>query len=138
MRKWALVIAAVAVVAAVAGYVGNGARAGSRAQDCEDWVNETNDRVNVARQLLYPADRPDAFEGSAEQAAEELYLLFEEQADSDPPDGGFQLNGDLIEAMSVGAEGLAAGGPDAATLVVFAKSIIYNADARLLSVVETC
>jgi hypothetical protein len=48
------------------------------------------------------------------------------------------VNGDLVEAFSVAAEGLASGGPDAATQVVFAKAIVYNADVRLLSVVDTC
>ena len=138
MRKWALVAAVAVIVAAVGGYFGGAARAGVRLQDCDDWVDQTNERVQFARSLLYPADRPGAFAGTAEEAAEELYILFEEQSDSEPPEAAEQLHDDLIEAMSVGAEGLASGGPDAATQVIFAKSIIYNADARLLGVVNTC
>ena len=108
------------------------------AQNCEDWVEQTNARVNDARRLLYPADRPDAFDGSAEQAADELVAIYDEQLASEPPDGAGQLNDDLVEAMSSGAEGLIGGGTDGAILFYFAKSIIYNADARLITVIEGC
>ncbi len=139
MKKWMLVAAALVVVALAGGYYGATARAGAKLQGCEDWVDQTNARVQDARSLLYPADRPDAFQGDAQQAAQELFAIFEEQANSDPPDAAGQLNGDLIEAMSVGAEGLAGTGAAAPeTQIVFAKSIIYNADVRLLSVIDTC
>ena len=137
MRTWWLVAAAVVLAASVGGYFGMGARAGA-AQDCEDWVNQTNDRVNEARTYLYPADRLDAFQGSIEEAAEGLFILFEEQQASDPPENAGQLNDDLIEAFSDGAAGLAQGGTEGAILVNFAKSIVYNADARLVTFVETC
>ena len=137
MKTWWLVAAAVVLAASVGGYFGIDARAGA-AQDCEDWVNDTNDRVNEARTYLYPADRPEAFEGSFDEAAENLYVLFEEQNNTDVPDNAFQLHYDLIEAFSEGAAGLASGGPEATIQVNFAKSIVYNADARLVSFVETC
>ena len=140
MRTWAALAAVVAIVAAVGGYLGAGssARAGVAAQDCEDWVDQTYERVQSARTLLYPSDRQDAFQGTAEQAAEELFVIGEEQIASDPPEGGQQINDDLIEAMTEGAAGLAAGGEIGAAQYYFAKSIIYNADVRLLSLVETC
>jgi hypothetical protein len=138
MRAWAIVAAIVVVTAAIGGYLGGVARADVRLQDCGDWVDQTNDRVQYARTLLYPPDRPDAFEGTLAEAAEELYILYEEQLESEAPDGAQQLSDDLSEAMVVGAEGLAAGDAAAETQIVFAKSIIYNADARLLAVVETC
>jgi hypothetical protein len=137
MRARVAPVAAVVLLAAGGGYLGGTAWAGGRAQGCEDWVGQTNERVNAARGLLYPADRPGAFAGTPEQAAEQLSVLFEEQADSAPPEGARQVNGDLVEALSVGAEGLAAGGPEAAA-IVFAKAIVYTADARLLAVVNTC
>ena len=137
MRKWALVLAAVAVVAAVAGYVGNGARAGSRAQDCEDWVNETFERVNVARSILYPPERADAVEGSDLERAQALFDLADEQLNAEPPDDAFQLDGDLLEALQAGAAGFEAGGAEGGTLIYFAKSIFYNADARLVALINS-
>lgn len=136
-RTLAIVLVVVAMVAGFGAYLRD-ARAGGSLQGCDDWVQQTNDRVNDARTLLYPADRPGAFQGSAEQAAQELFAISEEQVNSEPPDGAGPLNDDLIEALTVGAEGLAAGGVDAAAQVVFAKAIVYNADVRLLAVIETC
>ena len=137
-RTWWLVAAAVVLAVSVGGYFGMGARAGAGAQDCEDWINDTNDRVNEARTYLYPSDRLDAFQGSIDEAAEGLYVLFEAQADSDPPENAGQLNDDLIEAFSDGPSGLASGGTEGAIQVTFAKSIVYNADARLVTFVNTC
>ncbi len=138
MRKWTLVALAAVVVVALGGYFGLGGRANASASGCEDWVNQTNDRVDTARTLLYPSDRPDAFQGSAQQASQELASLVQDQQGSEPPENAGQLNDDLIEAMSDGAAGLSAGGTTGAIQVTFAKSIVYNADARLVSFVKTC
>ena len=139
MKMWLVALTAiVAAVAAGTGYYAATARADARLQDCGDWVDETNQRVQVARTLLYPSDRSEAFEGSPLQAAEELVALFDEQANSSPPEGAGQLNDDLLEAMSdgaIGLEGQGAAAPE--TLIVFAKAIIYTADARLLAVSTT-
>jgi hypothetical protein len=141
MRTWWLV-AAVTAIGVVAGpSVWRELRpvaAGVRLQNCEDWVFATSDRVDAARSYLYPSDRPGAFAGSAREAAEELYVLFEEQADSAPPENGQQLNDDLVEALSEGASGLAGGGTVGAIQVTFAKSIVYNADARLVTLLNSC
>lgn len=131
----ATVVALVVVVSAGSAYFAANVTADARSQDCGDWIDETDERVQAARSLLYPSDRPGAFQGSVQQAAEEMFLLYEEQLNSAPPDGAGQLNDDLVEAMSVGAEGLAgSGGAAPETQIVFAKAIVYNADARLLAV----
>jgi len=106
-------------------------------QSCEDWVSETNDRLLDARTLLYPSDRPGAFQGSLDEAADIINGIADEQASADPPDNGEVLHDDLLEALSAAEAGLA-GDPNADVLILFAKSIIYNADARLLAVNETC
>ena len=141
MKRWWL-LAGLVVVGVVAGgsawLASRPATAGAALQDCRDWVFATSDRVDSARSLLYPPDRPGAFTGSARDAAEELYVVFEEQADSEPPENGQQLNDDLVEAMSEGAAGLAGGGTTGTIQVAFAKSIIYNADARLVTLLNSC
>jgi len=138
MRKWSLLALAVVLAGALGGYFGFGRTADVQAQDCDDWVQETNDRVNDARTLLYPADRPDAFQGSADEAAREMDAILAEQEESEPPDGGGNLNGDLIEAMLNGFEALSGGGSDPAVQITFAKSILYNADARLVALNDSC
>ena len=138
MRRWSLLALAVILAASVAGYFGTGARVDARAQDYEDYVNETRDRVNDARTLLYPGDRPDAFQGGPEEAADALLAIYDEQNVAEFPDGAEQIHYDLVEAMASGGEALATRGPDAGLQDVFAKSIIYNADAPLLALVETC
>ena len=138
MKRWWLVVLAVVLAASAGGYYGFGAQAGA-AQDCENWATETNDRVNAARTLLYPAGRIDAFEGSAEEAAQEMEFLLDEQANADVPENAGIIHDDLIEAMSEAVEGLSGTGAVAPELqVVFAKSIIYNADARLVTFLNTC
>lgn len=140
MRKW---MAPVALATVVVGIVGIGSQvdgavgAPARLQSCEDWVSETNDRLLDARTLLYPADRPGAFEGSIDEAADIMTQIADEQASADPPDDGQVLQDDLLEALSAAEAGLA-GGPEATAQILFAKSIIYNADARLLAVNDTC
>jgi len=133
-----LVAVAVVLAASIGGYFGFDARAGA-AQDCEEWATETNERVNDARTLLYPLGRLDAFEGSADQAAGELELILQEQEASGVPENAGVIHDDLIEAMTAGVEGLlGAGNVDPAVQIAFAKSIIYNADVRLVTFVNTC
>ena len=132
-------------------------------QSCRDWVAETNDRLLDARSLLYPADRPGAFNGSLTEAGQIMTQLADEQADADPPDQGEVLHDDLLEAMTAAESALYGAGandavrisaakigltPAAETMLIeeadprsqilFAKSIIYNADARLLAVNDSC
>lgn len=138
MRKWLLVAFAAVLAASIGGHFGFDAQAGA-AQDCEDWSNETNARVNDARTLLYPIGRLDAFEGSADQAAAEMDAILQEQESAQPPEGAGNIHDDLIEAMAAGVEGLIGGGNvDPTVQITFAKSIIYNADARLVTYVNTC
>lgn len=137
-KKWALVALVVVVLAAVGGYFGGPARAGGRAQDCGDWVEGTRDQLLEGRSYVYPSGRPDAFDGSVDEAIQLLDRLSQEQADSDPPDNAILISDDLVEAFASGAEGLAQGGAEGAILLNFAKSIIYNADARLFLVNDSC
>lgn len=139
MRKWSLFGLAIVLAGAIGGYFGFGSTVGVDAQDCDDYVSQTNERVNAARQLLYPLGRENAFDGSAEEAAQELANVLAEQENASPPDGGGNLDDDLIEAMNVGVEGLIqSGNADPLTQIAFAKSIIYNADARLVTLNGTC
>ncbi len=139
MRKL-FVLAMLALV--LVGAAGIGARVTGAAgvpasQNCGDWVNETNQRLLDARSLLYPADRPGAFQGSIDQAAQEMAAITDEQFDADPPDAGEVLADDIQEALAAATAGLS-GDPNAPAQILFAKAIIYNADARLLAVNETC
>jgi hypothetical protein len=139
MRKWSLLALAVVLAGALGGYFGFGRTADVQAQDCDDYVSQTNERVNAARELLYPAGRLNAFEGSAEEAAQELANILADQENAEPPEGGGNLHDDLIEAMNAGVEGLIqSGNADPFTQIAFAKSIIYNADARLVTLINTC
>lgn len=141
MKRILLTIAATLMVVVSLGLAyarATSAGADSLAQECDTWVDQTNARVQDARVLLYPSDRPDAFAGTVEEAAQELLAIYQEQLGGEPPDGAGQLNDDLLEAMAVGAEGLATNSADAPLQIVFAKSIIYNADARLLLLAERC
>jgi len=133
-----LVVVAMAVVASGAFFALN-ARAVPSADDCDDWGNDTADRISTARQLLYPAERQEQSTGSAQGDAQALYDLAQEQANTDPPDEAFNLNGDLIEAFSAGSTALSGGGggsPDAQ--IAFAKSIVYNADTRVSALLDGC
>jgi len=139
MRRWT---ALAALVVVLFGAVGFGLRApdavGAPAvQSCEDWVSETNERLLDARSLLYPSDRPGAFQGSIDDAAAEMAAISDEQLNADPPDSGEVLADDLQEALDAAVAGLS-GDPNAQAQILFAKAIIYNADARLLAVNETC
>ena len=135
---WPLVAALVAVAAAALfGY--NAPSPSSAAQNCEDWGNQTADRVAIARQLLYPPERQEESTGSLQGDAQALYDLAQERANSDPPDEAFNLHGDLIEAFAAGATALGGGGgaaPDAQ--VAFAKAIVYNADLRIAYLLDGC
>lgn len=139
MRKWSVLALAVVLAGALGGYFGFGRTADVQAQDCDDWVQETNERVNDARLLLYPADRLDAFQGSVDEAAQIMSEILVEQENASPPDGGGNLHDDLIEAMNVAVDGLiGTGSADPAVQITFAKSIIYNADARLVALNDSC
>lgn len=140
MRRWTALTLLAILVLGVAGF---GAQtrgafgAPARLQSCGDWVRETNERMLDARSLLYPADRPGAFQGSISQAAQEMDAIAAEQLNADPPDEGEVLADDLQEALNAATAGLS-GDPNATAQILFAKAIIYNADARLLAVNETC
>lgn len=111
----------------------------SAAQSCDDWGNDTYDRVGIARQLLYPRERQEQTSGSAQGDAQALYDLAQDQANSNPPDDAFNLSGDLVEAFSAGSTALVGGqgsSPDAQ--IAFAKSIVYNADLRLAYYLDGC
>jgi hypothetical protein len=137
MKKWSLTLALIAVVAA-GFFVYSRPGASSAAQDCDDWGNDTADRVATARQLLYPRERQEQSTGSVQGDAQALYDLAQEQAKSEPPDEAFNLNGDLIEAFSAGANALAGGGGSVEAQIAFAKGIVYNADLRIASLLDGC
>lgn len=106
---------------------------------CDDWGNQTADRIATARQLLYPSERQEQSTGSVQGDAQALYQLAQDQANSDAPDEGFNLSGDLVEAFSAGANALAGGNgssPDAQ--IAFAKAIVYNADLRVAYLLDGC
>ena len=139
MRKWSLFALAVVLAGALGGYFGFGQSADAGAQDCDDYVTQTNERVNEARTLLYPGDRPDAFQGGPEEAAQIMAELLAEQEEAEFPEGGANLHNDLIEAMNTAVDGLIqTGQADPAVQITFAKSIIYNADARLVTLINSC
>jgi hypothetical protein len=139
MKKWLLVAALIAVATtAFFGYDAARARPNA-AQSCDDWGNDTLDRLGIARQLLYPLERQEESTGSVQGDAQALYDLAQEQAISNPPDEAFNLNGDLIEALSAGSTALAGGGgssPEAQ--IAFAKGIVYNADLRVAYLLDGC
>jgi hypothetical protein len=133
----ALAVGLAVLVAAVA--FAYDARAVPAAADCDDWGNETADRIATARQLLYPAERQEQSTGSLQGDAQALYQLAQEQADSDPPDEAVNLSGDLVEAFSAGSTALSGGGggsPDAQ--IALAKAIVYNADLRVAYLLDGC
>lgn len=138
MKKWFL-IAAVACLSIATVLVITVPSGTSAAQSCDDWGNDTYDRVGIARQLLYPRERQEQTSGSAQGDAQALYDLAQEQANSNPPDEAFNLSGDLVEAFSAGSTALVGGqgsSPDAQ--IAFAKSIVYNADLRLAYYLDGC
>jgi hypothetical protein len=136
MKKWPLSIAfALVLVAAVFAYTFP--RTSSAAQNCEDWGNDTLDRTAIARQLVYPQERQEESTGSLEGDAQALYDVAVDQANSNPPDEAFNLNGDLVEAFSAASNSLA-GGQSSDAQMAFAKAIIYNADLRLAYFMDGC
>ena len=139
MRTWAILAAVVLVAVASAAAYDARARAVPSAQDCDDWANGTWDRVDVARQLLYPPERQEESTGSLAGDAQALVDLAEEQAGTEPPDEALNLNGDLVEAFAAGAAALGgAGGASPDAQIAFAKAIVYNADLRLSILLEGC
>jgi hypothetical protein len=136
MKKWSL-LAALVLVLVGAVLVSGFPRDSSAAQNCNDWGNETADRVAAARQLLYPSERQEQSTGSIQGDAQALYNIAQEQANTDPPDEALNLNGDLIEAFSAGANALS-GGQSAEAQIAFAKAIIYNSDLRISYLLDGC
>lgn len=136
MRIWAFLVAVV-VGAGVMAFAINGASPSSAAQNCANWGADTADRVGIARQLLYPVERQEESTGSIQGDAQALFDLAQEQANSDPPEEAFNLNGDLIEAFSAGANALA-GSQAGDAQIAFAKSIVYNADLRIAYLLDGC
>lgn len=136
MKTWLLpgALVSVIVVAALAYAFPRGS---SAAQNCDDWGNDTLDRIAIARQLLYPQERQEESSGSLQGDAQALFDVAQEQANTDAPDEAFNLNGDLVEAFSAGANALA-GGPSAEAQIAFAKAIIYNADLRVAYLLDGC
>lgn len=136
MKKW-LIPAALGLVLVAAAFAYAFPRSSSAAQNCDDWGNDTLDRVAIARQLLYPSERQEESTGSLQGDAQVLYDVAQEQANTDAPDEAFNLNGDLIEAFSAGANALT-GGPSSEAQIAFAKGIIYNADLRIAYLLDGC
>ena len=136
MKKWAL-LAAVAVVLAGTLFAYAVPRGSSAAQNCQDWSNQTLDRIEVGRQLLYPYERQTQSTGSAQGDAQALAGVAQEQANSNPPNGADNLNGDLVEAFSAGSNALY-GGPSAEAQIALAKGVIYNADLRVAYLLDGC
>ena len=139
MKKTFAIVVAVLLLAGATAAVSQRVQAVPSAQDCDDWGNDTVERVSTARQLLYPAERQEQSTGSVQGDAQALYELAQEQANSEPPEEAFNLNGDLIEAFSAGSTALSGGGgasPDAQ--IAFAKGIVYNADLRLAYLLDAC
>lgn len=136
MKRWSL-ITALLIVMATAGVVYLYPRESEAAQNCQDWSNQTADRVETARLLLYPAERNGQSTGSTQGDAQALYDLANEQASSNPPDEAVNLNGDLVEAFSAGSSSLA-GGQSADAQIALAKGIIYNADLRIAYLQDSC
>lgn len=136
MRKWAL-LAAVAVVLAGTLFAYAVPRESSAAQNCQDWGNQTLDRIQVGRQLLYPVERQTQTTGSLQGDAQALVNVAQEQANSNAPSEAADLNGDLVEALSAGANALN-GGPSADAQIALAKGVIYNASLRVNYLLDGC
>lgn len=141
MRRYVLTTAMVVVfaVGALAGAFLATPASGEAQGSCGDWLQQTAERVGEARFILYPVDRSGGTGRSADQDAQILVQMADEQYQSDYPESGVELNDDLAEAFTTGASGLVnAGGAAPETQITFAKAIVYNADARLVSVAESC
>lgn len=136
MRIWAF-LAAVIVGAGAMAFAINGASPSSAAQNCEDWGLDTSERVGIARELLYPFERQEQSTGSVQGDAQALFDLAQEQANSDPPEEAFNLNGDLVEAFSAGVSALD-GSPGGEANMALAKAIVYNADLRIAYLLDGC
>lgn len=135
--KRLVLVAAIAVVLAGALYSYAMPRGSSAAQNCQDWGNQTLDRIEVGRQLLYPVERQPQTTGSVQGDAQALLKVAQEQANSTAPSEATKLNGDLVEAFSAGGNALY-GGPSADAQIALAKGIIYNADLRVNYLLDGC
>jgi hypothetical protein len=137
-RRMVVVALLLVVAAGSLGYVVR-SQASAKQGDCGAWADDTAGRIEVARQLVMPAERQEQSTGSVQGDAQALYDLAQEQANSDPPDVAYNLHGDLIEAMAAASEALSGGGvASAESQIVFAKGVVYNADLRLNAVADAC
>lgn len=136
MNKWLLPGALILVVAfALSAYAFPSSS--TAAQNCDEWGNDTLDRIEIARQLLYPRERQEQSTGSLQGDAQALFDVAQEQAGTNWPEEAFNLNGDLVEAFSAGANALA-GGSSSEAQIAFAKAVIYNADLRVAYLLDGC
>lgn len=141
MKKLSMFAALTALVAAFAVYnvVNTDARANAPLAQCDDWVNGVSDRMTEVRELIEPPERSGYSSGNLQQDAQTLYQIAQEIGNSDPPEGGERLQGDLVEALSAAVAGFSGGGGAAPeTQLTFAKAIVYNADVRLAVLGDTC
>lgn len=138
MKKWMLPISLVFVVAIAALAYAFPRSSSAAAQDCNDWGNDTLDRIEIGRQLLYPQERQEQSTGSLQGDAQALFDVAQEQANSNAPGEAVNLNGDLVEAFSAGANSLASGSSSSEAQIAFAKGIIYNADLRVAYLLDGC
>lgn len=138
MKKWMISGSLVLVVAfAVLAYAFPRSSSAA-AQDCDEWGNDTLDRIAIARQLLYPQERQEQSTGSLQGDAQALYDVAQEQANSNAPGEAFNLNGDLVEAFSAGATALGSGSSSSEAQIAFAKGVIYNGDLRVAYLLDGC
>jgi len=141
MRRLIIVAGIVTTFAAgaLAGAFVAGPTTGEAQGSCGDWLQQTAERVGEARFVLYPVDRSGGTGRAPDQDAQVLLQMADEQYQSNYPEGAVELNDDLAEAFTTGASGLVnAGGAAPETQITFAKAIVYNADARLLAVSDSC
>ena len=140
--KRTILLALVALLLATLGGLGFVAHRGRQvasANSCSSWVSSTGQRVAQARLLVEPPERAGNAAVDAQTAAQEIYQLAQQQAQSSPPSGAQDLNGDLVEAMGDATAGLAGtGGAAPETQLAFAKAIIYNAGVRLTVLNQSC
>ena len=136
MKKWAL-LSAIALILVGVFVMYATPQESSAAQNCKDWGNQTLDRIEVGRQLLYPRERQTQSTGSLQGDAQALNGAAQDQANSNPPSQAVKLNGDVVEAFSAESAALN-GGPSADAQIALAKGIIYNADLRVNYLLDKC
>ncbi|MBA2248185.1 MAG: hypothetical protein H0W23_08655 [Chloroflexia bacterium] len=138
MKKWMFPASLVLMIAIAALAYAFPRSSSAAVQNCDDWGNDTLDRIAIARQLLYPRERQEQSTGSLQGDAQALYDVAQEQANTDGPDEAFNLNGDLVEAFSAGATALGSNSSSSEAQIAFAKGIIYNADLCVAYLLDGC